>query len=194
MQRAKNHMVALEDGRNRGQPHNKIDDEVIRTHILSFNPTISHYRREHAPIRLTVVKEPNISIVELGHEECELCEELTLHDPNHTKENSIPDCDICSKWKVHIDKATTAREKYREDAEKTEDVGKEIYYADLEKRFTTVAGFSLRKTVCYGSAGIFQTFEPPAQYMNQEVLFCVDRNFCVLMESEDVCSVDSRPT
>lgn len=143
--------------------HNKIDDEVISTHILSFNLTVSHHREEHAPNRMylpsdvnfttmftdfvaknsnfkcsyekyrRVAKELNISIVKLGHEECELCEELRLHDPNHTKQNLIPDCDICSKWKVHIDKATKAREKYREDAEKTEDIGKVIYCADLEK-------------------------------------------------------------
>lgn len=127
MQRSKNHMVAFDDGRNRGQPHNKMDDEVIRIHILSFNPTVSHYRREHAPNCMylpsdlnfttmfadfvaknshfkcsyekyrTVAKELNISIVKLGHEECELCEKLTLHDPNHSKENLNPDCDICSK-------------------------------------------------------------------------------------------------
>ncbi|KAG5870040.1 hypothetical protein JTB14_004292 [Gonioctena quinquepunctata] len=39
----------------------------------------------------------------------------------------------CGKWNVHIDKATKAREKYREDVEKTEDVGKVINCADLEK-------------------------------------------------------------
>lgn len=61
MQRAKNHMVASEDGRNRGQPNNKIDEEVIRTHTLSFNPTISHYRREHAPNRMYLLTDLNFT-------------------------------------------------------------------------------------------------------------------------------------
>lgn len=80
---------------------NKIDREINKNHINSFNPCISHYRREHAPNRLylpsdvtitmmhkqfnikypqfkvsfelyrTVVKDMNISFARLGHEECE---------------------------------------------------------------------------------------------------------------------------
>lgn len=92
--------------------HKKISD-----HIDSHNPSISHYRRSHAPKRLylsteyscqkmyddfianrndhvcsyetyrKVLKEKNISFVKLGHEECETCREFELHNPNHSKDN-----------------------------------------------------------------------------------------------------------
>lgn len=49
---ARNSVVPTPSKRCMHVPHNKIDDEVIRQHITSFNPTISHYRREHAPCRI----------------------------------------------------------------------------------------------------------------------------------------------
>ena len=85
----------------------QIDD--IRTHITSFNPQISHYRREHAPNRLYLppeltitemysdyslsfkenaasyvsysrqVRDMNISFAKLGDEECETCESHKMH-------------------------------------------------------------------------------------------------------------------
>lgn len=90
-------------------PNKKIDRNVIVEHINSFRPTVSHYRREHAPnkrylptdINITymhkhfqqthpsveisywtyrqVVAEENISFVKLGHEECWSCEIFNLH-------------------------------------------------------------------------------------------------------------------
>lgn len=94
----------------KGHPsEKKIDRENIRNHIKSFNPTISHYRREHAPRRLYLpsdininlmhkdylekypdnkisydlyrkeVKDMNISFAILGHEECWLCESFENH-------------------------------------------------------------------------------------------------------------------
>ncbi len=86
------------------------DRELIMAHTNSFNPVISHYRREHAPrkmylpsevtitmmhidfkekhpdfvcsyalYRRVVTKEMNISLTQLGNEECELCESHKLH-------------------------------------------------------------------------------------------------------------------
>lgn len=48
----KNSVMPVVDMRCTKEPHNKIVDEVIRQHISTFNPTISHYRREHPPRRL----------------------------------------------------------------------------------------------------------------------------------------------
>lgn len=91
------------DKRGTHQRVETIDKTTIREHIQTFNSTISHYRREHAPNRLylpsdisvklmyqmfmeqnptlkvsletyrKVVKDMNISFAHLGHEECELC-------------------------------------------------------------------------------------------------------------------------
>lgn len=90
-------------------PNKKIDRTIIVEHINSFRPTISHYRRAHAPNRRYLpsdinisymhkhfeenhpdlkvsyqiyrqaVAEENISFVKLGHEECWSCEVFELH-------------------------------------------------------------------------------------------------------------------
>ncbi|CAG9773557.1 unnamed protein product [Ceutorhynchus assimilis] len=88
----------------------KIDRAIIRQHIESFNPSISHYRREHAPNRRylpsdvtivmmyndfkakhptinfsyylyrDVVSKMNISFAALGHEECFTCAAFKNHE------------------------------------------------------------------------------------------------------------------
>lgn len=142
-------------------PHNKIDSNPLKEHIKSFEPSISHYRREHAPNRLhlpsdlsikamhkdlkknpsynvsynkyrEVVGELNISFVKLGHEECEQCEEFRLHDETHSKENLQEDCLGCTKWASHNERATMSREQYKLDSEL--DISDTVVYsADLEK-------------------------------------------------------------
>ncbi|KAK6181875.1 hypothetical protein SNE40_009653 [Patella caerulea] len=98
------------DQRGKQTPPNKIARVLITDHIESFKPSISHYRRSHAPNRrylpsdITInfmyedfntsvlskcsyetyrqtLKEMNISFAKLGEEECELC---VKHD-NHKK-------------------------------------------------------------------------------------------------------------
>jgi len=88
--------------RGRHKPPNCVDETIITDHINSFNPQISHYRREHAPRRRylppevtiksmfadfllkhpgfcsydkyrKVVQKLNISFCKLGEEECEFC-------------------------------------------------------------------------------------------------------------------------
>lgn len=93
----------------RTTPNKKVDRNIIIEHINSFGPTISHYRRAHAPNRLylpsdiniaymhkhfqdkyssmkvsyalyrQVVADQNISFSKLGHEECWSCEIFELH-------------------------------------------------------------------------------------------------------------------
>ncbi|KAK4879048.1 hypothetical protein RN001_007194 [Aquatica leii] len=114
---AKNFVVPVADMRCTKKPHNKIDDEVIRQHISTFNPTISHYRREHVPRRLylpsdlsftamhedflnknpnfkysyekyrVVAKKMNVSLANLGHKECESCEVFSLHTKSYKKQS-----------------------------------------------------------------------------------------------------------
>ncbi|KAG5876208.1 hypothetical protein JTB14_016650 [Gonioctena quinquepunctata] len=127
------------DKRCTNTPHNKIDDGPIKEHIFSFEPSISHYRREHAPNRLylpsdlsithlhtdfveknpsmicsydkyrKVLQDLNISFVKLGHEECEECEEFDLHDKTHNKDNIKKDCECCTRWASHIERAERSR-------------------------------------------------------------------------------------
>ncbi|CAG9818149.1 unnamed protein product [Phaedon cochleariae] len=57
-----------------------------------------------------------------------------MHDPKHTQQNLIPDCESCKAWENHISKAKNAREKYRTDAANAgSDETSLIVSADLEK-------------------------------------------------------------
>ncbi|CAH2101388.1 unnamed protein product [Euphydryas editha] len=80
---------------------NVIDKDVIIAHIKSYNPVVSHYRREHAPHKLylpsdttlismhhsssfetyhRVLRELNITFARLGNEECEQCALFKSHE------------------------------------------------------------------------------------------------------------------
>lgn len=101
-------IVPKQDNRGRKQKENKFDETLIEQHVESFGPTISHYRREHAPLRKylpsditiramhknfllqhkvnisyelyrKVVARMNISFSNLGHEECFVCESFRIH-------------------------------------------------------------------------------------------------------------------
>ena len=51
------------DRRGKHVPVNKIDLTPIYEHIESFNPTISHYRREHAPNRRYLPTDINVQMM-----------------------------------------------------------------------------------------------------------------------------------
>jgi len=70
----------------------------------------------------------------LGHEQCESCEEYSLHNTNHTKDKIDPTCDLCQKWQAHIDRSSSSRVEYRKDRDEnksSDDVV--ICSADLQK-------------------------------------------------------------
>lgn len=147
------------DGRGRHEPKNKIDAEIINKHVLSFNPAIHHYRREHAPKRLYLpsditiksmhmdyntqpevqkvsleryrqaVKFHNISFAVLGCEECETCKEHKLHQKNCT---SAENCDACKIQNLHLRQNEEARNEYKKDA-KLENSETVIVSVDLQK-------------------------------------------------------------
>ncbi|XP_022160539.1 uncharacterized protein LOC111026717 [Myzus persicae] len=153
------------DGRGRQLSVNKYKHlDLVENHIESFNPTISHYRREHAPnVRylpsdVTInfmhqnflekypepdffisyayyrdqVKKKNISFTQLGHEECEVCESLKIHE--HSKDQMVPDFTVCATYLTHIKKANAARSLYQEHAKNNYNDEKSIYFSvDLQK-------------------------------------------------------------
>lgn len=44
-------------------PPNKLDSDIIQDHILTYNPCVSHYRREHASLRTYLPSEINIAVM-----------------------------------------------------------------------------------------------------------------------------------
>lgn len=105
----KSDLAPPEDKRGKHEPSNKINREVVKQHVESFRPQVSHYRREHAPNRRylpgdvnqtlmynhfreqnptfkigyetysCIVREMNISFATLGHEECWVCDKFKKH-------------------------------------------------------------------------------------------------------------------
>ncbi|XP_039282015.1 uncharacterized protein LOC120350888 [Nilaparvata lugens] len=152
------------DMRGRATPANNcISKQEVCEHIESFNPVISHYRREHAPLRRYLpsdvniklmhkdflmkfpniqvsydfyrkeVGKNNISFAVLGNEECETCESFEI-EHLHKKYNLQSECTKCSEWKIHLDLAKTARELYKEHLRLYKNHDNTVCYtADLQK-------------------------------------------------------------
>lgn len=148
----------LEDTRGKSSHpvHNK---DEIKSHVESYKPTISHYRRAHAPLRrylppeITITQihkdyvektgssisyghfqkvfnSMNISMAVLGHEECEVCAKYNLHK----SAGGTCDCEnVCNfdigNYLRHKRQAGEARNEYQRDT------GKEVLIvsADLQK-------------------------------------------------------------
>ncbi|KAF2883581.1 hypothetical protein ILUMI_22599 [Ignelater luminosus] len=113
-------------------PPNKIDRAVIRQHTETFQPSVSHYRREQAPNRREVVSEMNVSFAALGHEECLAYEKFKNHKQTITTTPKL--WKMTAKTVVHIDKANSARKQYQINA-KASDPHTLACSADFQKYF-----------------------------------------------------------
>ena len=120
MKTAKEAIFTSDSKRGKHPPANKKDTKVMKDHIMSFHPCVSHYRRAHAPNRLylpsdiTVKKmyndfkvanlgfsccyqtyrktvvSLNISFTKLGEEQCETCLMYERNKHCHDDVNSLP--------------------------------------------------------------------------------------------------------
>ncbi|KAK4873128.1 hypothetical protein RN001_015157 [Aquatica leii] len=152
----KGQLVALPHARQGNHSNRKIDDETIIAHIESFNPCVSHYRREHSPnirylssdITVTImykdfiekypntklsyetyrkkIKQRGISFAKLGHEECDVCESFRLHE--HDENNIVDSCVTCGSWKQHITRANDSRQLYKKHSESSIDMFKCVIF------------------------------------------------------------------
>ncbi|XDV25699.1 hypothetical protein PO909_029572, partial [Leuciscus waleckii] len=150
-----------QDRRGRHTPSNKVDMTPIFEHIESFHPSISHYRREHAPNRRYLpsdinirsmfndyrqrfqkcsyetyrkaVKELNISFTKLGEEECEHCLQHEIHLNTEHQADGNSQCHSCLQWEEHKRRAEIGSQHYRLDAEREEVDDQVIRSVDLQK-------------------------------------------------------------
>ncbi|KAK7169041.1 hypothetical protein R3I93_005136 [Phoxinus phoxinus] len=147
------------DQRGRHTPGNKLDLQPLLDHIESFHPSVSHYRREHAPHRRYLpsdisiklmyadwlekgnrcsyetyrkaVRQKNISFTKLGEEECEEC---LLHEQHeHACDDDVMDCLQCERWRKHKNSALQGRLAYQADAEKDWQGDTSVRSVDLQK-------------------------------------------------------------
>lgn len=149
------------DMRGRHEPANKLDLQPLIDHIESFHPSVSHYRREHAPFRrylpsdVTVkltfadfiekgnrcsyetyrktVKSKNISFTKLGEEECECCLLQEQHVRADHQGEAAENCPQCERWHKHQTEAAETRLHYRSDADKDWPGDTSVRNVDLQK-------------------------------------------------------------
>lgn len=194
---ANDSFVQRDDQRGKNKKSNAFSDEknaLIKNHILSFNPCISHYRREHAPRRfylpseLTVkqmfddfkVKHPNeklqyptyakflkgmnISFTKLGGEECHICEEMKTHIHNEGEN----DCKDCEQWAKHTEDYRIARNMYEEDRAKNGN----YYSVDMQKVvILPVLSHHAKKAAFVSRLVVFnETFVPLGGSRNKKIL------------------------
>lgn len=194
------------DKRGKATPHNALSadtNDAIQKHIRSYNPCISHYRREHAPNRLYLpceitetamhanynskhptktcsyetycrhVVKMNISFVKLGAEQCEICTQLSLAE--HTKINGecTAECQTCLKKSDHRTKYIEARQEYETDGEAVRP-GHMVRSTDLQK-VIMLPRLPGVKTVCFTKRIIafHETFAPINSYLKVSPNLCV---------------------
>lgn len=135
------------DQRGSCERTNKIDRNVIKDHILSYSPAITHYRREHAPKRLYLPSDVNVTLmyenfrnkypelqvsqetyrtvvkkelnISFSHLGNEECELCTMFKLHSQEHIDNPEssCDICNNYSIHKRRYTESRIKYKEDVE-----------------------------------------------------------------------------
>ena len=152
------------DRRGTHEPAHKLTDdavEIIKAHINSYHPAVSHYRREHAPLRKYLppelslvdmyndfsqkhpgickreryrktVKSMNIGFAKLGEEECETCVEHEVHKGTH-HQDAFDTCEECLAWVKHMKQAEVARRWYRQDKEKPYNEEEALVSVDMQK-------------------------------------------------------------
>ena len=152
------------DKRAKYAPAHKISDtaeELIRDHIMSYHPAMSHYRREHAPRRRYLppeltsygmyddfntkhpgvcaietyrkkIRAMNISFVKLGEEECEDCVEFKQHQQNQRHEDG-EECAKCKNHDKHLEMARIGRAMYRQDKEREVGDNEVVISSDMQK-------------------------------------------------------------
>ncbi|KAG5870477.1 hypothetical protein JTB14_006397 [Gonioctena quinquepunctata] len=171
LKNSQNHLLSTKrDMRGRKPSTSKLDHKKIRIHIESFNPSISHYRREHAPDRRyspeninikfmwndynnknkndqcsydvyrNVLENMNISFTKLGHEQCETCGIFSFHE--HSKDIQ-PNCEKCEEQTGHLEKVKKARAAYQKDKFQ-KDKKMMCYSVDLQKN----CGFQRKLCAC----------------------------------------------
>ena len=108
--------ITLPDKRGKAKPKHAISEEEImfmHSHIRSFNPQISHYRREHAPNRMYLP--PELKICEMYADYLDTCREQnkkSLGYVSYTRQvkslnisfAQLGDelCEKCEEHKIHM--------------------------------------------------------------------------------------------
>ncbi|KAG5896688.1 hypothetical protein JTB14_002535 [Gonioctena quinquepunctata] len=140
-----------------------------------------------------ILKQENISFIKLRHEEYEDCEYFLLHNEDHKKDNSAPDCAICQQWDKHIKKADKSRTRYKYYAGREPVEGEIVFSVDLEKISVALDGKE-EKVVIYGNVfdnecyNVISDASPSINQISLGTRVCVRHNQSMFVEGV-VCSI-----
>ncbi|XP_061737270.1 uncharacterized protein LOC133539160 isoform X2 [Nerophis ophidion] len=101
------------EGRGHHEPPNKIDRSVIREHINSYHPVVSHYKVTHAPLRRYL--QPGLTISSMWREFCETKQKVSFELYRQVfeseritfGESSQDECESCLAYKQHCDESSS---------------------------------------------------------------------------------------
>ncbi|CAI6365895.1 unnamed protein product [Macrosiphum euphorbiae] len=198
--------------------YNSIAHDLVNSNIEEFNPSISHYRREHAPntrylpsdINASLMhssfieknpdcnisyefyrqklKEKHISFATLGNEECEVCESFKLHE--HNDESLTLDCDICKIKIEHSTRYTNARALYQQHAAAAALTDDIVYYsADLQKVIMLPRADAFKKVIFVRRLVAYhESFVPLGPKSKHNTLACIWHEAISGRNKEDLIS------
>ena len=69
-------------------------------------------------------------MTKLGHEECEMCEKMTLHRLNR---DCTGICNVWGVWRAHRSKYIGARQEFKTDSKRNRENDKLIVSPDMQK-------------------------------------------------------------
>jgi len=149
-----NNGVPTADRRGQNAPPNKSDHDLISEHIQSYHPLLSHYRREHAPLRRYITNETNLKkmhadfIQKHDTSKCSYETYRKIFAKLHISfaEPEVDKCDDCAfyehsaatdelkaEWELHRERASAAREAYRHDSTHNWPDTTAVFAVDLQK-------------------------------------------------------------
>ena len=146
--------VPSADCRGKNSPQNKSDHDLISEHIESYHPLMSHYRREHAPLRRYITNETNLKKMHADFIEKHASNKCSYETYRKIfsklnisfAEPEVDKCDDCAfyrqnaendelkaEWMLHQERASAAREAYRHDSAENWPTTTAVFAVDLQK-------------------------------------------------------------
>jgi len=145
------------DGRGHHAPSTKFNRDLIKEHINSYHPQISHYNREHAPNRRYL--EPHLTITDMwndftekhtqisyelyrqvfqteritfgepSQDQCETCLSHNMHVKEQPEGHDETSCDQCLAGRNHLERARKSRHEYQKELPD----GVSVYAVDMQR-------------------------------------------------------------
>jgi hypothetical protein len=204
------HVLPAADKRGKHPAAHKVHSPTIEAHIASFNPQVSHYRREHAPNRrylpnnLTItsmfqdfrskhldvkcsaetyrkaISASNISFAQPENDQCDDCAYYM-----HAEQTN----EIKEKFEKHKTMAQKARENYRADAETMWPDDTAVYATDLQKVLLLPYLHDLKSCVFTSRLVVFnETFARMGNHCTGKHLLAVWDESIAGRKKEDIAS------